>query len=302
MVNTGNLMVPSCSVNSPGVVELLCPPVANGGEQFCEVSVGTCGYSYTEWVDNGFYPGGTRTSDMLGLYSRFFSVVELNYTWYQMARADALSRMVENAPPHLSFAAKLTRTMTHDPVSNWKEQLAAYRKGIAPLKDRLVAILIQLPPDFERSVANRTYLAGLLDGLEGLPLAVEFRHVSWAVDSVFMELERRQVSLVAVDEPELPGLFPFLDVVTNPNLFYVRFHGRNRTGWRSGNMQKKFNYDYLDDELEQVCDRHLLKMAAASRRGVIFFNNHVRARAPENAKRLLKVLDRQGMVNGAFHG
>lgn len=239
---------------------------------------------------------------MLGLYSRDFSVVELNYTWYQMARADALARMIENAPSHLFFAAKLTRTMTHDPVSDWREQLATYRKGIAPLENRLVAILIQLPPDFERSVANRNYLAGLLGGLEGLPLAVEFRHVSWAVDSVFLELERREVSLVAVDEPELPGLFPFLDVVTNPDLFYVRLHGRNRTGWRSGNMQKKFNYDYLDEELEAMRDQHLLQMAMATRRGVIFFNNHVRARAPENAKRLVKILGRQGLVNGAFHG
>lgn len=291
-------MAASSNIHSPGVVELLCPPVASGTEELCEVSVGTCGYSYTEWVDNGFYPGGTRTSDMLGLYSRYFSVVELNYTWYQMARADALARMLESAPSHLLFAAKLTRTMTHDPGSDWKEQLAAYRRGIAPLKERLVAILIQLPPDFERSVANRNYLSGLLNGLEGLPLAVEFRHVSWAVDSVFMELERRGISLVAVDEPELPGLYPFLGVVTNPDLFYARFHGRNKTGWRSGNMQKKFNYDYSDEELAEVCDQYLLKMAASSKRGVIFFNNHVRARAPENAKRLIDILGKQGLDGG----
>ncbi|MFT5700347.1 MAG: hypothetical protein ACI8ZB_003221 [Desulforhopalus sp.] len=295
-------MVTGSKIPSPGVVDLACPPVAHGIEKLCRISVGTCGYSYTEWVDNGFYPKGTKTSDMLGLYSRCFSVVELNYTWYQMARADAISRMVENAPAHLLFAAKLTRTMTHDPGTDWKEQLAAYRQGIAPLKDRLMAILIQLPPDFERSVANRNYLAGLLGGLEGLPLAVEFRHASWAIDSVFVELERREISLVAVDEPELPGLFPFLDVVTNPNLFYLRFHGRNRTGSRSGNMQKKFNYDYSDEELRTVCDRHLLQMAASSARGVVFFNNHVRARAPENAKRLVTMLGRQNEMNGGFHG
>lgn len=295
-------MLTASNVPTPGVVELVSPPVAGGVEKVCEISVGTCGYSYTEWVDNGFYPKATRTSDMLDLYSRCFSVVELNYTWYQMARADAIARMLESAPPHLFFAAKLTRTMTHDPGTDWKEQLAAYRQGVAPLKDRLVAILIQLPPEFERSIGNRNYLAGLLGGLEGLPLAVEFRHGSWAVDSVFVELERRKISLVAVDEPELPGLFPFLDVVTNPNLFYVRFHGRNRNGWRSGNMQKKFDYDYSNTELKEAGNRYLLPMAASSRRGVIFFNNHVRARAPENASRLVAMLERQGERRGAFHG
>jgi uncharacterized protein YecE (DUF72 family) len=231
---------------------------------------------------------------MLNLYGRCFSVVELNYTWYQMARAEALARMVEKAPAHLLFAAKLTRTMTHERVENWREQLQLFRQGIAPLKRRLVAVLIQLPPTFDRSIANRSYLAALLDGLHGVPVAVEFRHRSWATDSVFAELERRGVTLVAVDEPSLPGLFPSLDVVTNPALFYVRFHGRNNEGWRSGNMQKKFNYDYSDQELHAWCDRYLYSMAARTERGILVFNNHVRAQAPKNGRKLATILAGRG--------
>ncbi|HSO10592.1 MAG TPA: DUF72 domain-containing protein, partial [Desulfoprunum sp.] len=164
----------------------------------CRIAVGTCGYSYTEWADSGFYPPGTRTAAMLPLYGRSFSVVELNYTWYQMARAEAIARMVDKAPPHLRFAAKLTRTITHERDADWREQLQQFRRGIAPLGSRLLAVLIQLPPDFERSPDNRRHLAVLLDGLQGLPVAVEFRHGSWAVDRVFAELERRAVSLVTI--------------------------------------------------------------------------------------------------------
>ncbi len=283
----------------PGRVELALAPGPAGGAsaQSCPVYVGTCGYSYTEWLDSGFYPQGTKSAEMLGLYGRCFSVVELNYTWYQMARADALARMVEKAPAHLLFAAKLTRTMTHERADNWQEQLRLFRQGIAPLHKRLVAVLIQLPPDFDRSIANRTYLAALLDGLHDVPVAVEFRHGSWAIDPVFAELERRQITLVAVDEPLLPGLFPPLDVVTNPALFYVRFHGRNNEGWRSGNMQKKFNYDYSDEELRAWCDRYLYAMAARAGRGFLFFNNHVRAQAPRNGRKLAAIL--AGLPAGA---
>lgn len=264
----------------------------------CDLYVGTCGYSYTEWTDSGFYPAATRNPEMLSLYSRCFSVVELNYTWYQMARADAVSRMVSKAPEHLLFAAKLTRTMTHERDVNWREQLALFLKGIVPLKKRLAAILVQFPPDFQRTVSHRNYLAALLDGLQELPVAVEFRHVSWAVDSVFAELERRQVSLVVVDEPELPGLFPALDVVTNPSLFYVRFHGRNREGWRSGNMQKKFNYDYSEEELCHWADKYIGSMTSRAERGVLFFNNHVRAQAPRNAQKLAQILvTRQALID-----
>jgi uncharacterized protein YecE (DUF72 family) len=283
-------MVSGNNNNCPAKVELAFTPGPTGAARACPVYVGTCGYSYTEWVDSGFYPEGTKSAEMLGLYGRCFSVVELNYTWYQMARADALARMLEKAPAHLLFAAKLTRTMTHERAENWREQLHLYRQGIAPLKKRLIAILIQLPPDFDRTIANRNYLAALLDGLHDLPVAVEFRHGSWASDPVFAELERRRVTLVAVDEPSLPGLFPSLDIVTNPALFYVRFHGRNKEGWRSGNMQKKFNYDYSDQELRAWCDSYLPGLAARADQGMLFFNNHVRAQAPRNGKKLAAIL------------
>lgn len=261
------------------------------GSGCCELMIGTCGYSYLEWVDSGFYPPGTKSSAMLGLYGGCFPVVELNYTWYQMARSDALSRMVEAAPPHLRFTAKLTRTITHERVENWQDQVKQYRQGIAALNKRLLSILVQLPPEFDRTINNRCYLAELLDHLHGLPVAVEFRHRSWAVDGVFAELERREVSLVTVDEPDLPGLFPGLDVVTNPALFYVRFHGRNTQGWRSGTMQKKFDYDYGEAELQQWCERYLSSMIQHAGRGIIFFNNHVRAQAPRNARLLSAVIE-----------
>ncbi|MBN1961137.1 MAG: DUF72 domain-containing protein [Deltaproteobacteria bacterium] len=54
--------------------------------------VGTYGYSYPEWVDAGIYPPGTKSARMLPLYARDFAVTELNYTWYQMPRAEAIER------------------------------------------------------------------------------------------------------------------------------------------------------------------------------------------------------------------
>jgi uncharacterized protein YecE (DUF72 family) len=265
----------------------------------CHLFVGTCGYSYTEWVDAGFYPPGTKSGKMLPLYARHFSIIELNYTWYQMPKAEAIDRQRQLVPPGYLFIAKLTRNLTHeiDP-QEWPDYADRYRDGVSPLVQagQLTAVLIQLPPSFNRTEHNRKYLAALLDKLHGLPLAIEFRHRSWACDRVFAELEHRRVTLVSVDEPDLPGLFPALDVVTNPDLFYVRFHGRNAKGWRSGKMQQQFDYNYSDDELREWIEEKIEHMSNKARKGVLFFNNHVRAQAPENALRMAELLKERGLA------
>ena len=260
----------------------------------CSVMIGTSGYSYTEWIDGGFYPPGIKTSEMLYQYARQFQVVELNYTWYQMARAEAISRLVEKSPTNFLFAAKITRTLTHERNSDWAEQLAMFKDGIEPLRPQLLALLIQLPPDFERTVANRRYLAHLLDGLADYPVAVEFRHHSWASDGVYAELRRRRVSLVCVDSPAIDTLFPLSVEVTNPDLFYIRFHGRNALGWKSSNIQKKFDYNYSTAELQDWYNDYLKKIITTSSRGVVFFNNHVHAQAPANARKFAQLLAAQG--------
>jgi uncharacterized protein YecE (DUF72 family) len=259
----------------------------------CHLQIGTSGYSYTEWADAGFYPSGTSSNQMLSIYSQTFNITELNYTWYQMPKAPSIERMRQKVPADFQFTAKLTRTMTHEVnASQWRGQAARYRDGLAPLiqSRQLAAVLVQLPPYFRRSTENRRYLATLLDELADMSLAVEFRHASWAVQRVFDGLHQRQVALVAVDEPSLPGLFPALDVVTSPDFFYLRFHGRNAKGWRSGNMQQQFDYDYSDEELSQWTQAKLPNMLSKAKKGFIFFNNHVRAQAPKNAKQLIELI------------
>lgn len=263
-----------------------------------EILVGACGYSYTEWAECGIYPPRTRPGRMLTLYAERFRATELNQTWYQLPKAEAVERRRREVPPDFVFAAKMTRDLTHEAeVDRWRERAEAFRHGLAPLiqHGQLAAVLLQFPQSFDRSVENRRRLAALLDELEGLPLAVEFRQGSWVVDRVFAELEKRGVTLVAVDEPPLSGLFPALDVVTNPDLFYVRFHGRNARGWRSGNGRTKFDYDYSEEELREWVEKRILKMARRARRGLIFFNNHVDGRAVRNAELLTELLEEYGV-------
>ena len=275
------------------------PNRPNGRRDSCHILVGAGGYSYTEWSDAGFYPPGTKPSHMLPLYARIFSLAELRNTWYQMPQPEMLDRLRRQAPSHFTFTLKLTRTLTHDPEpSMWRNQVLAFRHGIAPLTQsgQLAAVLVQLAPGFDRSVQNRRLLASLLDELEGLPLAVEFLHGSWSTDRVFAELEKRGVTLVNVDLPDISGLFPPLDIITNPDLFYIRFHGRSVRGWRMGKPNQLYDYSYGERELREWLEKRLPSMAGQARRGVIVFNNYIRAQAPRNALTMHRLLEEYGFV------
>ncbi len=259
--------------------------------------IGTSGYSYQEWIDSGFYPPKTKSAHMLELYSRSFSLVELNYTWYQMVRAEAMERMLTRVPDDFYCTAKLTRTMTHDISDNWRAQAELYKQGIKPLLStgRLLTVLIQFPPSFRRTPENRQYLGRLLDWLQSLPLAVEFRHCSWAHERVYSGLRDRGVTMVTVDAPALPELFPPLDVATSPALFYLRLHGRNGRDWYSGTMQKQFNYSYSEQELREWVKKitDTTTINSECRRGIVVFNNHVAGQAVNNGRSMIRLLERQ---------
>ena len=76
----------------------------------------------------------------------------------------------------------------------------------------------------------------------------------------------------------------------------MRFHGRNALGWRSNKMATQFDYDYSDGELESWMDKRLRRLIEAAKTGVLFFNNHVRGQAPRNARRLLELLQKAGLL------
>jgi len=255
--------------------------------------IGTGGYSYTEWVEVGFYPPGIQAGKMLPFYAEHFGITELNQTWYQMPAVEAMERRRLQVPEDFLFIAKLVRGLSDEGnPSGWRRLVDQYREGIAPLAQahQLGAVLAQFPLSFDRSPKNRSYLAALLDALYGLPLAVEFRHGSWAQDRVFAELSKRRVALVAVDQPPLPDFFPALDVVTAPDFFYVRFYGRSRKGWHSDHSQKQFDYDYSREELSRWAEEKIPRMAAQAERGFLLFINHVRGQAPKNARMLIELL------------
>ncbi len=116
------------------------------------VHVGCSGWSYADWR-GVLYPPGLPTSRWLPRYAERFDTVELNTTFYRLAKPPHVARWVEQTPPHFVFAAKMSRFVTHmKRLTDLPPALERYYAGIAPLVEaqRLGPVIWQLPERFHR--------------------------------------------------------------------------------------------------------------------------------------------------------
>jgi len=241
------------------------------------VRIGCSGWVYKSWA-RSFYPPGLAQARWLAHYASMFDTVELNATFYRLARQGAAARWVEQTTPDFVFAAKASRYLTHmKRLTDLERGVERYYASIAPLVEsgKLGPVIWQLPERFHRDDER---LAAALDRLAGLPPGrhgFEFRHPSWFVPEVEQLLRAHGVALVIGDRPERPWQPHWITA----DWTLVRFHH----GWRG----RRGNYS--EAELRARAQR----IRGWSRRVDVYayFNNDWEVFAPRNALRLRALLD-----------
>ncbi len=233
------------------------------------VRVGCSGWQYQSWRGE-FYPEGCAQRRWLQHYARHFDTVEVNSTFYRLAKRDAVARWVEQTPPEFTFSVKASRYLTHiRRLQDVGEGIKRFYDPIMPLVEagKLGPVLWQLPGNFQRDDAR---VSALFDALSGFPPSrhcIEFRHPSWFTEEVYELLRWHDVALVIGDRKGLD--FQPHEIIGDWT--FVRFHYGHRG--RRGN--------YSQTELEEWADR----VRAWSERVQVwcFFNNDWEVFAPRNA-------------------
>jgi uncharacterized protein YecE (DUF72 family) len=263
------------------------------------IAVGTCGYSYADWV-GPVYPPGTKPRAMLDFYTRLFRTVEIDATYYRVPSASRFASLERRTPAGFRFTAKLPGTATHAQTSGVHDDVRLFGRNIAPLVEagKFACALIQFPNSFHPSDAARATISRLRDALPDLALAAEFRHRDWQTPETNVLLRELNIGLVNVDMPHFKTLLRESSDVTS-DIAYVRFHGRNAANWWRGTNETRYDYLYEPQELEPWVDR-LVDMAAAPKvkEVLAFFNNHRRGQAVRNAELLEDMIESQ--VPGAL--
>ncbi len=233
------------------------------------VRIGCSGWMYDDWR-GGLYPERVPKRRWLEIYASVFDTVEVNSTFYRLARRDAVAGWVEQTPPGFLFAVKASRYLTHvKRLVDIGDGIKRFYEPLSPMVDagKLGPVLWQLPESFHRDDAR---LLGWLRLLPPGMHAIEFRHESWFAPEVLDALRSHGVALVIGDHPERP--FQTLDATAS--FRFVRFHYGSRG--RAGN--------YSATEIDTWARR----IARWRRREEVFayFNNDWRGFAPANAKLL----------------
>jgi len=255
-----------------------------------QLYVGTSGFSYRDWI-GPFYPEKLPRNDFLQFYGNNFSFVELNFSYYRQPEAHMIEQMRLKVPGDFLFSIKAHKSLTHDRESDWPKNCEIFKEGIDPIlsANQCAGVLLQFPYSFHYTRENRLYLADLLGTMEALPLLVEFRNSEWEQPQVFDELRARSITLVLTDMPSMEKL-PQESRTVTADTAYIRFHGRNKSEWWTGDNVSRYDYLYSLEELEERLP-DLQALLDSSRRLFIAFNNHHKGQAVQNAFQILQLLE-----------
>src|SRR5881398_1143897 len=265
-------------------------------------------------------PAGER----LAWYAQHFDLVEVNSTFYSVAEPRLAERWCATTPNHFTFDVKLhqlfsfhstpAKLLPPDLQKRAETDAKGKVKSTADLQEALIkfflrpmsiirdagklgVFLLQLSPAFSPRKHQLSELEPLIEGLADYPLALEFRNRNWVVGDLLSStidfLRKRKVGFVNVDAPASDhfSVVPSeLNEITNPNFSYLRLHGRDAKAYLTGKtVASRFNYDYSDNEISDVCDRSR-KLARETKDVHVVFNNNNLDYAPRAAARLRRAL------------
>ncbi|HKN32491.1 MAG TPA: DUF72 domain-containing protein [Terriglobales bacterium] len=167
-----------------------------------QLYAGTSGWAYPSWKPD-FYPDKLAQSKFLTFYSTKLNTVEVNFTFRQLVKDTTVQKWLAESPENFRFGIKAHQVITHiKRLKGTDEFVKRFLATIEPLAQakKLGPILFQLPPNLKADAALlKDFLATLP---RGVPMAFEFRNVSWFTDGTYDLLKSSNVALCVAETEE----------------------------------------------------------------------------------------------------
>ncbi|MDT8858681.1 DUF72 domain-containing protein [Alkalihalobacillus sp. MEB130] len=258
------------------------------------------------WGDHDDLYIGPRTGQSkLEIYAGHFPIVEIDSSFYAVQPLRNMEKWVFETPSSFQFVVKAYQGMTgHQrgfaPFETKEEMFEAFRQSLVPLlsSSKLAMVLCQFPPWFDCKKEHVQWIRYVKEQLQGLPVALEFRHRSWfegPMKKKTLQYMREEEWIHSIcDEPQAgTRSIPTILEPTNDDKTLIRFHGRNVHGWNDPGdgtwRDVRYLYKYNEEEL-QAWKEHINKLTNHTKDIFIIFNNNSGGDAATNAKQLIERL------------
>src|SRR5947199_3010669 len=159
-----------------------------------KLRIGCSGWSYQDWV-GPFYPKDAKPADYLRMYSQVFDAVEIDSSYYRTPSPFMVSNWKRVTPEGFLFTAKFPKKITHElKLRDSQAQLERFYKAMSELREKLGALVIQLPPSFNYKKDKEALETFLGQTDKRYVHAIEFRNKSWFKPDIYKLLESSNVS------------------------------------------------------------------------------------------------------------
>jgi uncharacterized protein YecE (DUF72 family) len=159
--------------------------------------IGCSGWSYSAWK-GPFYPSNMdNSSDWLSYYASVFDYVEIDSSFYRMPNLFTVKNWLKKTPENFKFTAKFPKVITHDKhLKDVSRELEYFLQSMIPLRDKILALLIQLPPSLKitEGLDNLRQVVSELD--TKFRYAVEVRDRSWFQDLAYNFFANNNICMV----------------------------------------------------------------------------------------------------------
>jgi uncharacterized protein YecE (DUF72 family) len=216
--------------------------------------------------------------------------VEIDSTFYRIPSEFMVKNWNRRTPDNFRFTAKFPKVITHDKrFKNVEKELSIFYETMQPLRDKLLALLIQLPPSYE-----------LREGLEDLrsydfffnddfKYAIEVRHPSWFNDMAYNFFRNNDISLVwsQMDRLQTPP------IVTS-DFVYLRLIGDRRLAEEQFGKIQIDRSEEINRWAEKIKD--IKQNEKDVKIGIVAANNHYGGFGPETVNMFRERMEMEPMT------
>ena len=245
-----------------------------------KIEIGTAGWDYKDWV-GPFYPKQLERSHHLEYFTKYFDIVEINSTFYNIPSIEMVNNWKLRVPANFRFIVKVWQRITHnldDP--DLDSHILKFFSTIEHLNGKIKAFLLQFPPWFKYTENHLKKLNSLLKEIPSeFKYIIELRDNSWFNPEILAKLFDGEKRILGTTY--MPGIIPYY--MENQKSYYIRLIGD-----RSLTVFNRIQRDQKDALIDLYKNVQNLMNVPEIYEIFIIVNNHFQGSAPESVNNLRK--------------